>query len=977
MLLGTRSRRLRLVTVVTAIAAVALVLLSGFALAVNSSSVGSFGRSHDFQTNQNAADRLNLGATASSLPASFNPSTLAQSTFSFLNDTLLPGNGELSPTITSGTVAAASGVDEILAGTRNSLIAMNATDGSMLWQVPSLGEDVEYVAVDPTGAVGFAVLSGQYTEIVKVGLATGTILAHTYDATPSPIAFDPVNQLLYQTEIGNLFVNELAAYYSSNLTPAASLPSYSGGNFNPSPTDIAIDPVTGNVYVTSNNGFGQIVIAPNAGFAVLSALNGSILNESYVCGPGTSGPSTHAVAIDSQNKTVFVLCTNQTATSLYVQSAITAQTVAIVPLALGWMPWWYGENNALLYVPQTNSIAIGNAEGGLTLVNATSYRITANTAATLDDGANVVLVQGGPDNFVYGVNPYANEIFAFDASIATREFSRQFAPMPITSTLVDQRGDLWVAGAPNAESLSVLNTTLGRVVGSVVVGLLPDAIAYDASHDEIWVANALSDNVSVVDAVTERVVATVPVDSDPVGLVVAPSFGEVFVSEEAGYLSGSYSSSAALTAINDTTFAVEGTVNLSAPQNVYPTSVLPTTIAWDANASRIIVGDEYGFWINPSSPSIGFWSIDPAHFVPSASPIPLEAGYSPFGLGYDDATGNLYASGWLTSTSANETVWRVNPSNGASEGSVGILSSNLQTWPADSLTGAYSPSIVPLSGTPWMGVVEYNGSGARVAFFNVSAPGFNVASYPLGRGPLGLEWSPKAGEVYVENYESDSISWFDSSPRVTVKLNSTVVCGDYPEIDGTAVGRSVLVPAPGQFSIKATEFCGSSVFYSWITAGGAAVTPDSASYGNSGTLEVSGAGEVTANYLTEPAGVFPLVFQETGLPKNTTWTVTAGSVPGIANDSTIYIGVPNGTYHLSFAKVLGYVLAGAPQSLIVNGTGIWVNVTFTGTVSKSGGWPGASEYPLVVAFVAFAIGGSMMAVVIRARSRSRQVAAVE
>ncbi|MGP8075536.1 MAG: hypothetical protein ACLP8Y_02205 [Thermoplasmata archaeon] len=205
-----------------------------------------------------------------------------------------------------------------------------------------------------------------------------------------------------------------------------------------------------------------------------------------------------------------------------------------------------------------------------------------------------------------------------------------------------------------------------------------------------------------------------------------------------------------------------------------------------------------------------------------------------------------------------------------------------------------------------------------------------------------------------------------------MNLTSTAACGDYPEIDGAQVGPSVSVVAPGSYSIEATQFCGTSAFYSWISSGGVALFPDFAAFDNSDLLAVDGTGTVTANYLTEPAGEFPVILRETGLPSNETWTAMVGSWPGIANGTTIILGVPNGTYSVVPSPIPGFTASGFPHLLVVNGAGVLITVIFTHTNPNAGGPAWDSWIPLGAACLLFAAAGSVLALLIRVRSRQAQ-----
>ncbi|MGA7476237.1 MAG: hypothetical protein WBW47_03345 [Thermoplasmata archaeon] len=755
-------RRTRAAAVTAVWITVASILLSGTVVAVRPSMEGPADHAQSVHSTAAITPRSNHVVTDAAWQNGFDPSTVPQSTLSFTNDTLVPGNRQPFDLIGPDMVAAVPGLGELLVGSPNALVAVGASDGSLLWQT-QIG--IGTIAVDSAGGVAFV---GNGAGIAEVALSNGSVLArHGVDVySASPIAFDPVSNLLYLTQVGTQ-EQGILTYYASNLTEDEWLPGVTTGA-NPTSNDVAVDPNTGAVFVTFVPGWGGPLVGPQpVEFSVLAA-HGSFVGQSFVCGPAASNPFPTALAFDSRNNTVFVLCDNSSGASLYVESAITAQTVAVVPLPLGWMEWPW-TTTPLTYVPQTDTIVIGNGEGGLTQVDATSYRIQTNTVLSFDGGATVALAADGSTGLVYGVNPFSDQLNAYDATLATRVLSRQFAAMPLAPTYVPPSEELWVAGVPNANSVSIINTSLAEVVGSVGVGFVPDAMGYDSVHSNMWVANALSSNLSVVNEVTQRVVATVALAAHPVSIAVAPTIGEIFVAGSSGNVSPTYSTAATLTAINDTTFAVEGIVNLALPKNMFNnySTILPTSTIWDSGIGRVIVGDAYGFSADSQgSYRVGFWSIDPVSLNTSVTPTPMEA-YITNDLEYDVSTGTLYATGWLSGDSANETLWRVNPSNGTNEGIVGNLSTSAESTEYSvpgSETGGVGVNILPLAGTPWVAVALGNGSTYKLSFFNVSSSGPPVVSFSMGDWVLGLAWNPSAGDIFGANYGSGSLSWFGSAP---------------------------------------------------------------------------------------------------------------------------------------------------------------------------------------------------------------------
>jgi len=91
------------------------------------------------------------------------------------------------------------------------------------------------------------------------------------------------------------------------------------------------------------------------------------------------------------------------------------------------------------------------------------------------------------------------------------------------------------------------------------------------------------------------------------------------------------------------------------------------------------------------------------------------------------------------------------------------------------------------------------------------------------------------------------------SCNATVQLFSTVACGLPPVVSGEPASPVLTLGAPWSYSINATQFCGTSMFYNYTSTG--LVRAYSYGPGNgSGRVLVAGNGTATANYITEPVG---------------------------------------------------------------------------------------------------------------------------
>ncbi|MFB8000484.1 YncE family protein [Streptomyces sp. NPDC056002] len=81
----------------------------------------------------------------------------------------------------------------------------------------------------------------------------------------------------------------------------------------------------------------------------------------------------------------------------------------------------------------------------------------------------------------------------------------------------------------HSDTVSVVDTGIGRVVGSVPVGDGPDSVAVSPDGSRVYVTNFVSDTVSVIDARTRTVIATVAVGDEPSTVTVSADNQNVYV----------------------------------------------------------------------------------------------------------------------------------------------------------------------------------------------------------------------------------------------------------------------------------------------------------------------------------------------------------------------------------------------------------------------------------------------------------------
>ena len=69
-----------------------------------------------------------------------------------------------------------------------------------------------------------------------------------------------------------------------------------------------------------------------------------------------------------------------------------------------------------------------------------------------------------------------------------------------------------------SDDISVINTSSNRVVDDIHVGSFPHGVAYDSSHNRVYLMINDSKTVSVINTSTNQVVATIRVGDSPWGV---------------------------------------------------------------------------------------------------------------------------------------------------------------------------------------------------------------------------------------------------------------------------------------------------------------------------------------------------------------------------------------------------------------------------------------------------------------------------
>jgi YVTN family beta-propeller protein len=92
---------------------------------------------------------------------------------------------------------------------------------------------------------------------------------------------------------------------------------------------------------------------------------------------------------------------------------------------------------------------------------------------------------------------------------------------PIGIAYNGENGNIYIANA-NSSTLSVIDTRANSVIATVLVGSFPYAVSSDNMNEYIYVANSGSHDVSVINGAIKKVVKTINMDDQPLSIVFNP-----------------------------------------------------------------------------------------------------------------------------------------------------------------------------------------------------------------------------------------------------------------------------------------------------------------------------------------------------------------------------------------------------------------------------------------------------------------------
>jgi DNA-binding beta-propeller fold protein YncE len=331
------------------------------------------------------------------------------------------------------------------------------------------------------------------------------------------------------------------AHVHLGLSPTAPIPASKVPSVGPSGmisnATVAIINTTYNPQGLAYDNRTSEVFAPDeTGVQVISAVTNRIVaNISF----GSGRVATGAVVYDSGKGEIFVPWFRNL-------TIINTTTNAIVANFTDVMGDWYGSASCYTQLPNApfGGIAYDSEDGevfladscGLSVISDTNNSLVATLPDTYqeacvayDSGMHEIFTAEGNSAWVYSGPSFSTTHLIRLPYLGGQNQQECMAYDPAKGEVFV--GQNWTGpSGTNLSFVSVISDKTNGIVANISTGTLPGGLAYDGVAGVVFVANAVSDNVSAIRDATNQVSITYPVVDWPSDVAFDPQANEIFVS---------------------------------------------------------------------------------------------------------------------------------------------------------------------------------------------------------------------------------------------------------------------------------------------------------------------------------------------------------------------------------------------------------------------------------------------------------------
>lgn len=354
----------------------------------------------------------------------------------------------------------------------------------------------------------------------------------------------------------------------------------------------------------------------------------------------------------------------------------------------------------------------------------------------------------------------AEPAYPQEAALVTTLALEPDGSQPVALAVNSSTGRIYVANA-ESDNVSVIDSASSTVIATIPVGSSPRGIAVDAAANRVYVANSGSDEVTVIDGESNEVVTTFPVGDEPWDLATDPSTGRVFVGNRA----------------DGTVSVLDGHHGLRL--GTVSVGDLPTAMAVNPDTRRVYVASSGTGQLNVID---GVSNLLIAT-LPLADDSPVET----WDVAVDSASNRVYVA-----TSAAD-------ASGADAGTVLVIDAS-NNWVVNSVAvpgSAEALAVDSASGRVYVG----GGSDDRMWVINART-GAVTSAVGLDAGLSAVDVDSASGRVYVAHADGSSLSFVSWMPGITLAAGWTYACyfGDEQPPDDALAGardRVLAIYRPG------------------------------------------------------------------------------------------------------------------------------------------------------------------------------------
>ncbi|MGC2290070.1 MAG: YncE family protein [Thermoplasmata archaeon] len=292
------------------------------------------------------------------------------------------------------------------------------------------------------------------------------------------------------------------------------------------------------------------------------------------------------------------------------------------------------------------------------------------------------------------------------------------------------KGEVFVWNALSS-NVSVIDDATNEIVATIPVGSSTgqefgynEALAYDNAKGEIFVTNEVSNNVSVISDATNKVVATIAVGTNPVGVAYDPRSGEIFVADM--YYAGGDSAAGKVSVINDTTDKVVANISVSGG---------PWEMVYDNAKNELFLDVRYG------DGGLGSFVVISCATNTVITPQ-LRAGDYPAAVTYDGALGEVFIA---------------NSGNYPADATVDVVNDTSNSVVATVLLDLSAKGAAYDSATEQVFVA---GDSSPTSTLYVISPTTNavVETLAVGNDANSVTYDSGQQEIFISNFATDMVT---------------------------------------------------------------------------------------------------------------------------------------------------------------------------------------------------------------------------